>query len=221
MKKQLEELIELIIGFDWRIFISLVILTFLIAYINGSRKNMGMPMQVVLAVLLVMDGVYLIKYLFDFFAYLKNLASSVEKIVLVALITGCISLVTVIYTKYTEGNIKKREYLSSKREEPYYGFIELVYKVIQSDKKEYTNNDLIKDINKFGGKISLWGSPEVVKNWNEFRKNMMNKNFDRKSEKNLQLLEDIMNHMRKDLGVKSIRKGKLLSYLEKSDKKER
>ncbi|MDO4814904.1 MAG: hypothetical protein Q3988_07380 [Gemella sp.] len=212
---------KLIISFDWKMFIFYLILTFLIASINGSRKNTGILMQSFLIVLLVIDAIYIVKYLFYFLTYLKNLASSIEKIVLVALITGCISLFTVVYTKYTEKNIKKIEYLSSKREEPYYEFIELMYKVIQSDKKEYTNKDLINDINKFGGKISLWGSPEVVKKWNEFRKNTINKNFDRKSEENLQLLEDIMNYMRKDLGVKSTGKGKLLSYLEKSDKKER
>lgn len=162
-------------------------------------------------------GKYLIKYIPIFInhtiKYLQNMTSSLDAVVLVALITGSISILISIFSRYYDNRNKRREYLSAKREVPYSEFIELVYKMTQNGSNgfSYSQEEMIKDISSFNSKLSLWGSPKVVKKWNAFRKSSL----EVKSEDDPELLilmEEVMNEMRKDLGVKSVGKGSLLSF---------
>lgn len=68
---------------------------------------------------------------------------------------------------------------------------------------------MIKDLSSFSRKITLWGSKDVVKKWVQFRKNATNPEG---AMKNLLLVDDIMNAMRKDLGVKCVNQKDLLSF---------
>ena len=68
---------------------------------------------------------------------------------------------------------------------------------------------MIKDLSKFSKQITLWGSPRVVKKWVKFRENGANPDA---GMENLFLLEEIMNDMRKDLGVHRVDKGNLLGF---------
>ena len=58
---------------------------------------------------------------------------------------------------------------------------------------------MIKDISRFSRTITLWGSPRVVKKWVKFRENGMNP---KAAIDNVFLIEEIMNEMRKDMGLK-------------------
>lgn len=146
---------------------------------------------------------------------LSNIASKLDAVVIVALITGGVSIISVVFTsviaKIIDYKQNRREYLTQKREMPYGEFVDMVYKIQKNTKQDgtYTEEEMISDISKFSKQITLWGSTKVVNKWVEFREKSMNPN---QCADNLFLLEEIMNEMRKDLGVKKSKKGNLLAF---------
>ena len=149
------------------------------------------------------------------FSLLKSISTSFDAVVIVALITGTVSLVSVIISsivsKFIEYKKNRQDYLAKKREQPYDEFVEMLYKVQQNGKKEgsYTQEQMIEDLSKFSKQITLWGSSKVVKKWVKFRENGTKPDA---GKANLFLMEDIMNEMRKDLGLKKVKKGDLLAF---------
>ena len=87
----------------------------------------------------------------------------------------------------------------------------MLYKIQQNGKKKgsYTEEQMIEDLSKFSRQITLWGSSKVVKKWVKFRENGTNPDA---GKDNLFLMEEIMNEMRKDLGLKKVKKGDLLAF---------
>ena len=148
--------------------------------------------------------------------WLASLASKLDAVIIVALITGCVSIVGVLISSIIAKRIdykrSRQEYLAKKREEPYGQFVDMVYKIQQNSKKpnSYTEAQMLADLSVFSKQITLWGSSKVVKKWVQFRENSANPELARK---NLLVLEDIMNEMRKDLGLKRTKKGNLLAFL--------
>lgn len=147
--------------------------------------------------------------------WLASLASKLDAVIIVALITGCVSIVGVlissIIAKHIDYKRSRQEYLAKKREEPYGQFVDMVYKIQHNSKKpnSYTETQMLADLSVFSKQITLWGSSKVVKKWVKFRENSANPELARK---NLLVLEDIMNEMRKDLGLKRTKKGNLLAF---------
>lgn len=203
--------------FFWFCLISTVILAYLIG--NNSLKSNKWNYGLLLCLLADMYyvGLYLFKniptYIQDIVTYLQNMTSSLDVVVLVALITGSITLLNPFYSRYSEQRNKKREYLATKREGPYSDLFTVIHKVSLSGKGDfvYSNEDMIKDINDFNSKLSLWGSPKVVKKWNDFRQKSLEGNKQLEPKELLNAVEEVMNEMRKDLGSKSTKKGELLS----------
>ncbi|MGT2910588.1 hypothetical protein ACVR1I_02600 [Streptococcus cameli] len=199
----------------------LVFVTFLVSYIIGNSTKVPKILNYILLLLLIADTYLISNYVIKEFprvlnsiiTYLQNMASSLDAVILVALITGFISLANSFYSRFSENINKRREYLAGKREEPYTEFISLVYKITQSggDGNNYPEEEMRKDIQSFNSKITLWGSPKVVKKWIKFRKNSLDGENTTSQENVLILIEEVMNEMRKDLGVKSVNKGNLLS----------
>ena len=154
--------------------------------------------------------------------WLASLASKLDAVVIVALITGCVSIVGVlissIVAKRIEYKRSRQEYLAKKREEPYGQFVDMVYKIQQNTKKggSYTEAQMLEDLSQFSKQITLWGSSRVVNKWVKFRENGTNPEL---AQKNLLLLEDIMNEMRKDLGLRKTKKGNLLAFFVNDIKK--
>lgn len=109
----------------------------------------------------------IVYYIPIFLGYLVNLTSRIDAIIMVALITGGISLANSIYSKYSENKNRRREYLSSKREEPYSKFIEVIFKItqIEGSSDEYNYDEILKDFKGFSAKLTLWGSPKVVEKY--------------------------------------------------------
>ena len=87
----------------------------------------------------------------------------------------------------------------------------MVYKIQQNtqDPNSYTQEQMIEDLLGFSKQITLWGSPAVAKKWVKFRENGTKPDAGRE---NLFLMEQIMNDMRKDLGLKKVKKGNLLGF---------
>lgn len=146
---------------------------------------------------------------------IKNSLSKLDAVIVVALITGTVSLTGVIISSIVSKRIEykksRQEYLAQKREHSYGAFVEMVYKIQQNSKKpnSYTTQQMIKDMSSFSQELTLWGSKNVVNKWVEFRTNGADPD---NAQKNLFLLEEIMNEMRKDMGVKRVKKGNLLSF---------
>ena len=201
----------------WICLISTIILANYIG--NNTLKNKIWNYCLIL--FLIVDIYYIALYLYDnvptfiqgIVTYLQNMTSSVDVVVLVALITGSITLLNSFYSRYSEQKNKKREYLATKREGPYSDLFTVIHKVSLSEKGDfvYSNEEMIKDINDFNSKLSLWGSPKVVKKWNDFRQKSLEGNKQLEPKELLNAVEEVMNEMRKDLGSKSTKKGELLS----------
>lgn len=145
--------------------------------------------------------------------WLASLASRLDAVVVVALITGAVSIIGVIISSIVSKTIEykksRREYLSQKREGPYGDFVEMFYKITQNKDGSYTEQEMAEDLSKFSKQITLYGSPSVVKKWVKFRKSGTNPDA---GIQNIFTLEKIMNAMRKDLGVKKVKEGNLLAF---------
>ena len=129
--------------------------------------------------------------------WLASLASKLDAVVIVALITGCVSIVGVlissIVAKRIEYKRSRQEYLAKKREEPYGQFVDMVYKIQQNTKKggSYTEAQMLEDLSQFSKQITLWGSSRVVNKWVKFRENGTNPEL---AQKNI-LLKSVKNPM--------------------------
>lgn len=178
------------------ILLLLVIIAGSIAVVNYAVKMIGQAVR-------------------SFVSWISTAASTLDAVIIVALIAGAVSITGVvissIFAKSLEYRKERREYLTQKREKPYGEFIDMVYKLQQDGKNgnKYTREEMVNDLMTFSKEITLWGSPSVVDKWVEFKENA-SKNADGLD--NIWLTEEIMNEMRKDLGLRKVKKGNLLSF---------
>ncbi len=139
---------------------------------------------------------------------LNVIVSKMEVVVIVALITGSVSILGVVISSIVSKIIEYRQntkrYLYSKKEEPYSEFIEMVYKIQENvnKNKEYTEQEMLDDVFSFSKKLTLWGSNRVIRKWLDFRKKSQEENGNPTD--NLFILEDIIFEIRKDMGQKRL-----------------
>lgn len=177
----------------------------------------GLIVLIILVAIVVFAIQYLINILSNTIAKFAQATSKVDAVIIVALITGAVSIFGVVLSsivaKILEYRQNTKRYLYEKREEPYSEFIEMVYKLQQNikNKKGYSEEEMLADIVKFSKKLTLWGSDKVIKKWLKFRE--IGQEPDKKTE-NLFILEDIIFEIRKDMGQKKgkLKKGDLLSF---------
>lgn len=151
----------------------------------------------------------------SFIDYISGLSDKLDAVIIVALITGTVSIVGVITSSIIAKGIdyrkSRKQYLAQKREDPYKKFVEFFYKV--NEKKEngqpYSIEELNKDLSSFSEQLTLWGSKRVSRKWVEYRKR--SKYIENVAE-NLFMLEEMMNLMRADLGTGKLSKGELLAF---------
>lgn len=158
---------------------------------------------------------YISNQVIVFLNLLLTTVSKLDVVVIVALITGMVSIVGVVISsvvsKFIEYRKNRQDYLAQKREIPYGEFVDMVYKLQGAikNKNSYTQEEMTADISKFSKQLTLWGSHRVVNKWVQFRENGTDPES---AKKNLLLMEDIMNEMRHDLGLKRVKQGKLLAF---------
>lgn len=151
----------------------------------------------------------------DLVHFLSMAVTKLDAVIIVALITGAVSIVGVIISsiiaKIIDYKKSRQEYLAQKRESPYGQFVSMVYKIQENSKNKgcYTESQMLEDLSKFSKEITLWGSPSVVKKWVQFRENGAKPDA---GIDNLFIMEEIMNEMRRDLGLKKVPKGNLLAF---------
>ncbi|EGC23667.1 hypothetical protein [Streptococcus sanguinis] len=166
--------------------------------------------QIIAVCILVFSLWALIKAILFSITFFNNLPT-LDTVIIVALVSGTISIASTIAKLIWERQQQKREYLTQKREEPYEQFVVIIYKLVKNRDQNYP--ELESDILTLNKSLSLWGSKNVVKSWSEFIKLFL-ENTDR--QKLLDKSEEIMNHMRNDLGVKKT-ENEILSSLFISD----
>ena len=179
----------------------------------------GLILLLILLALGILLIFFAVKYIgigiSTFVNWLKDISSKLDAVVIVALITGTVSIIGVVISsviaKRIEYKKQRQAYLAQKREKSYGAFVEMVYKIQVNTKNpgSYTEKDMINDILSFSQELTLWGSKNVADKWVKFRLNGANPE---NAQNNLFLLEEIMNDMRKDLGIKKVKKGNLLSF---------
>ncbi|MDE7332306.1 MAG: hypothetical protein K2O16_08675 [Lachnospiraceae bacterium] len=155
-----------------------------------------------------------IEHLVDF---LKKFVSTTDKVIIVAMITGMVSIVGVVFTsviaKIIDYRYNVKKYLYDKRETPYEQFLSIIYTIMEDTKKpvneQMTESDKFRMMSEFSKGLTLWGSNKVVKKWLRYRKASLE---DMSPENSLLLLEDIIYEIRKDVGQrKRLGKGDMLS----------
>jgi len=169
---------------------------------------------VVLVVILLLN---LIKGAFSSLSdWFSTFSKSTDPVIIVALITGAVSIVGVvvgpIISKAIEYKRERRKYLAQKREEPYSQFIDFFYTLQQKSKAgEDASDDINEMVKVFSQKLTLWGSNKVIKKWLKFRASSRESTEKENGEiNNLFVLEQIMYAMRKDMGLRKLGKGDLL-----------
>lgn len=181
--------------------------------------KMNMFLGLVLIVAIGAFLIWILKLLYNLIINgiikLTDVASKLDAVIIVALITGVVSIIGVIISsvvaKIVDYRKSRQEYLTQKREKPYGEFVEMIYQVQKNAKEPgtYTDKQMLEDLSKFSKQITLWGSSRVINKWIEFRENGADPE---KAKNNLFLMEEIMNDMRKDLGLKKVQKGNLLGF---------
>ena len=150
-------------------------------------------------------------------SFLKKFVSTTDKVIIVAMITGMVSIVGVVFTsvmaKIIDYRYNVKKYLYDKREKPYEQFISIIYTIMEDTKKtvngQMTESEKIKMMSEFSKGLTLWGSNKVVKKWLKYRKASLE---NMSPENSLLLLEDIIYEIRKDVGLrKKLGKGDMLS----------
>lgn len=140
--------------------------------------------------------------------------SSLDAAIVVALITGCVSIVSVVLGAIANNRMtylqKRNEYLRDHREEAYSKLISIFTKIQKGLKtsEEYSEAELLDDMYAFHESLMLWGSSKAIKMWAEWR------NAVSKSPSPQELLlaqEAIIIQLRKDMGQKGgLQKGDIL-----------
>lgn len=178
----------------------------------------GLIVFTILLFLIVVAMKYVSQIIKDGFEQISQIASNTDAVIIVALITGSLSVLGVVISsivaKVIEYQQRTKRYLFEKREAPYSEFINLVYKVMDKTKKneEYSENEMISDMLSFSRQLSLWGSSRVIKKWLKFRMSSQNSDFNPIN--NLFVMEDILFDIRKDMGQKrnGLKRGDMLSF---------
>ncbi|EGU66711.1 hypothetical protein HMPREF9960_1332 [Streptococcus cristatus ATCC 51100] len=155
--------------------------------------------QIIAIAILIFSLWALVKAILFSITFFNNLPT-LDTVIIVALVSGTISIASTIAKFIWERQQQKREYLTQKREEPYEQFVAIIYKIVKNKDQNYP--ELENDILTLNKCLSLWGSKNVVKSWSEFIL-LSFENTDR--QKLLDKSEEILNHMRNDLGVKKQR----------------
>ncbi len=184
-----------------------------------NHPKLNALLGIVLLVGLIAFAIWLIKFLYniiiDGIIKLSAVASKLDAVIIVALITGLVSITGVIISsivaKIVDYRKSRKEYLTQKREKPYGEFVEMIYKIQKNAKSpgSYSEKQMLEDLSKFSKQITLWGSSKVINKWIQFRENGSDPE---KAKNNLFLMEEIMNNMRKDLGLRKVKKGNLLGF---------
>ena len=190
---------------------------------GGSRQNEASLRTAVLGFAMLCGLVALIAVAFFIMAGLvftglsaviSNLGT-LDAAIDVALITGCVSIVTVmggaLLNSWLSYRHKSQEFLRKRREKPYRKLVEINFKMLQRSKmgEEYTAEEMLSDYMEFGQELALWGSAKAIRLWDEWRMASVDEKPDPRAL--LFSMENVLAQLRIDMGQRGkIRKGDIL-----------
>ena len=141
--------------------------------------------------------------------------SSLDAAIVVALITGAVSIFTVvcgaIINNVLSNKHKQQEYLREHREKPYTQLVAIFYKMLESTKSgnEYSQDAILKDMMEFNQGLTLWGSSRAIQKRDEWRLISAKQFSDPYAV--LHGMEKVLMQLRKDMGEKhKLKQGDLL-----------
>lgn len=181
---------------------------------NKCKEVLNILLGLIIIVVIIYVSLIVIMKFIDFMITVISIMSNYDAVILVALLTGFLSILGIIISKFLEYRQKKQLYLYEKKEKAYASFIKMVYKMQECIKKgeDYSDKDMLEDVLNFSKELTLWGSNKVIKKWIEFR----NTDYSNPEDYNniLYNLEDIIIEIRKDMGHKKfgLNKGDILSF---------
>lgn len=181
---------------------------------NKCKEVLNILLGLIIIVVIIYVSLIVIMKFIDFMITVISIMSNYDAVILVALLTGFLSILGIIISKFLEYRQKKQLYLYEKKEKAYASFIKMVYKMQECIKKgeDYSDKDMLEDVLNFSKELTLWGSNKVIKKWIEFR----NTDYSNTEDYNnvLYNLEDIIIEIRKDMGHKKfgLNKGDILSF---------
>lgn len=181
---------------------------------NKCKEVLNILLGLIIIVVIIYVSLIVIMKFIDFMITVISIMSNYDAVILVALLTGFLSILGIIISKFLEYRQKKQLYLYEKKEKAYASFIKMVYKMQECIKKgeDYSDKDMLEDVLNFSKELTLWGSNKVIKKWIEFR----NTDYSNPEDYNYVLynLEDIIIEIRKDMGHKKfgLNKGDILSF---------
>ena len=191
---------------------------------SERHPKINFLLGVILLLLLIAIALIIITYIFKLIGngftflvdYLENFVNTTDQVIIVALITGGLSVLGVVISsiiaKIVEYKYNIKKYLYDKREVPYEQFIDMVYKIMEDTKKQpkdrMTEEEMRTLVSEFSKGLTLWGSNRVAKKWIKYRTQSV------AGDPNvLFLLEDIIYEMRRDVGLRrKMKKGEILSF---------
>lgn len=175
----------------------------------------GLFVLAALAVICIVALSATINFVSDSIAALLSTLSTIDVAIVVALITGCVSIVTVIgggiannYLAYRQRN---SEYLREHRAQAYEKLIEIVYKMLMKSKKkeQYSADEMLSDMNDFNQSLTLWGSSKAIRLWDEWRLATAGKQPS--ASELLFAMEKVLIQLRRDMGQgRGLKRGDLL-----------
>lgn len=187
------------------------------------HPKLNLLLGIIMFLGLIAIGILLIKFIVQLIGngftllgdFLKRMVSTTDKVIIVAMITGSVSILGVVISsiiaKVVDYRFNVKKYLYDKREEPYEQFIEMVYRIMEDTKKlekdRLSEDEMIRMVSEFSKGLTLWGSNRVAKKWIKYRKQCEEGNT-----QNLFLLEEIIYEMRRDVGLKKMKRGNILSF---------
>lgn len=145
-----------------------------------------------------------------FGAFFSSL-SSLDSAIIVALITGAVSAVSILGNTVVSSFMKKNEYIRAHREEPYMRLISLIYdfQAAAGKGEELSQDELLSIVTQFNKELTLWGSSKAIKAWGNWRTATSREAVS--PSLILFEMEKVMIQLRKDMGMRrGLRKGDLL-----------
>lgn len=191
---------------------------------SERHPRLNLLLGIIMLVAIIAIAILLIKFIFQLLGvgivamggFLKKIVSTTDKVIIVAMITGSVSILGVVISsiiaKIVDYRFNVKKYLYDKREVPYEQFIDMVYRIMEDVNKPENDrmpeSEMQKMVSEFSKGLTLWGSNRVAKKWIKYRKQCQDG-----SAQNLFLLEEIIYEMRRDVGLRrKMKKGNILSF---------
>lgn len=136
---------------------------------NTEIRNTVLGLIVIIALLAAAGGV--VYLLVTRLGPVLTSLSSLDSTVIVALITGTISIISFVGGNLVSAIMKRKEYLRERRESPYMKLISLVYEVQASEREseKVSQEHLNELVDQFNRELTLWGSSKAIRLWGYWR----------------------------------------------------